>query len=187
MDVMEAIGKRRSIRRYKTTPLDDKTLDTILEAGRLAPSWSNSQTWRFIVVTDSSIKTQLAETAIRPSNPGTKAVKMAPVVIAACAELNKAGFRDGAPSTDKGGYWYMFDVGLALENMALAACSFNLGTLFIGAMDAKKAEIILGVPEGYAFVILMTLGYPDEQPEARPRKAPTQTVFEDRFGNISIG
>jgi len=187
MDIMEAMSKRKSIRAYKTTPVDDKVLDTILEAGRLAPSWGNSQTWRFIVVTDSSIKTQLAESALRPGNRGTNAVKMAPVVIAACAELNKAGFRDGAPATDKGGYWFMFDVGLALENMALAACSFNLGTLFVGGMNAKTAESILGVPEGYAFVILMTLGYPDEQPEARPRKSATEIIFRDTFGNISTG
>ncbi len=187
MDVMESIRKRRSIRVYKTTPVDDKTLETILEAGRLAPSWANSQTWRFIVVKDSSVKAQLAENALRPGNRGTDAVKIAPVVIAACAELNKAGFRDGVPSTDKDGYWFMFDAGLALENMALVARSFGLGTLFVGGMDAKKAESILGVPQGYAFVILMVLGYPDEQQEAKPRKAVTEVVYRDRFGNTSTG
>ena len=183
MDVMEAIRKRRSIRVYKTTPVDDKTLETILEAGRLAPSWGNSQTWRFIVVKDSGVKAQLAENVLRPGNRGTNAVKIAPIVIAACAELNTAGFRDGIPSTDKGGYWFMFDAGLALENMALTARSFGLGTLFVGGMDAKKAESILGVPEGYASVILMVLGHPDEQPEARPRKAATEVLFKDRFGD----
>ena len=182
MDVMDAIKKRRSIRVYKATPVDDKTLETILEAARLAPSWGNLQTWRFIVVKDSGIKAQLAESALRPGNRGTEAVKIAPVVIAACAELNKAGFRDGAPTTDKGGYWFLFDAGLALENMALAARSFGLGTLFIGGMDAKKAGGILGVPPGYAFVILMVLGHPDEQPEARPRKTATEVVFRDKFG-----
>ena len=52
MDVIEVINKRRTIRAYKSTPVDDKTLDTIIEAGRLAPSWGNSQTWRFIVIKD---------------------------------------------------------------------------------------------------------------------------------------
>ncbi|MBI1987165.1 MAG: nitroreductase family protein [Nitrospinae bacterium] len=109
MDVLEAIRKRRTIRAYKTSPVDDKTLDAILEAGRLAPSWGNSQTWRFVVVKDSSVITQIAENAVRPGNRGMNAVKQAPIVIAACAELNKAGYRDGQPATDKGGYWYMFD------------------------------------------------------------------------------
>ena len=182
MEVMEAIKKRRSIRTYKSTPIDQKTLDTILEAGRLAPSWGNSQTWRWIVVQDQDLKMQLAEKILRQGNRGTDAVKTAPVVIAACAELNKAGFRDGQPSTDKGGYWYMFDAGLALENMVLAAESFGLGTLFLGGMDAKKAESLLGVPQGYACVILMVLGYPNEQPDARPRKELTDLVFKNAFG-----
>ena len=66
------------------------------------------------MVKDNGVKTQPAENALRPGNRGTNAVKIAPIVIAACAELNKAEFRDGAPSTDKDGYWFMFDAGLAL-------------------------------------------------------------------------
>lgn len=182
MDILEAIKKRRTIRAYKPTSIDQKTLDAIMDAGRLAPSWGNTQTWRWVVVQDKNIKRQIAETVLRPGNRGTEAVKTAPVVIAACAELNKAGVRDGQPSTDKGGYWFMFDAGLALENMVLAAESFGLGTLFIGGMDAPKAQALLGVPEGFACVIFMVLGYPDEQPEARPRKELSEFVFKNKFG-----
>jgi nitroreductase len=182
MEIMEVIKKRRTIRAYKTTPVDQKTLDIVLEAGRLAPSWGNTQTWRWIVVQDKNLKMQLAENVLRPGNRGTAAVKTAPVIIVACAELNKAGFRDGQPSTDKGDCWYMFDAGLALENMVLAAEAQGLGTLFIGGMNAKKAADLLGVPPEYACVILMVLGYPDEHPEARPRKEMTELVFKDKFG-----
>jgi nitroreductase len=182
MDVLEAINKRRTIRAYKGTPINQKILDTILDAGRLAPSWGNTQTWRWIVIQDKNVKAQLAENVLRPGNKGIDAVKTAPVVIAACAELNRAGFREGQPSTNKEGYWYMFDAGLALENMVLAAESFGLGTLFIGGMDARKAETLLDVVPGYACVILMVLGYPDEDPQARPRKEASEVVFKDKFG-----
>jgi len=182
MEVLEAINKRRSIRAYKTTPVSQETLEIILEAGRLAPSWGNTQTWRWVIIQDQDLKTQLVEQVLRQGNPGTEAVKTAPVIIAACAQLNRAGFREGQPSADKGGYWYMFDAGLALENMVLAATSFGLGTLFIGGMNAKKAESLLGVPHGYACVILMVLGYPNEEPEARPRKQMAELVFRDKFG-----
>ncbi len=181
MDVLEAIKNRRTIRTYKTTPVGQETLDIILEAGRLAPSWGNTQTWRWVVIQDQNLKMQIAEKVLRSGNRGTEAVKTAPVVIAACAELNRAGFREGQPTTDKGGYWYMFDAGLALENMVLAAESLGLGTLFIGGMDARKLESLLGVPSGYACVILMVLGYPDEKPAARPRKGVAELVFRDRF------
>ena len=183
MDVVEAIKNRRTIRAYKMTQLSEETLNIILEAGRLAPSWGNTQTWRWIVIKDQNMKARIAEEVLRPGNRGTEAVKTAPVVVAACAELQKAGFRDGKPSTNKGDYWYMFDAALALENMVLAAESLGLGTLFIGGMNAEKVEKLLGIPQGYACVVLMVLGYPDEEPEARPRKEMTDLVYKEMFGS----
>ena len=181
MDVLEAIKKRRSIRAYKTTPVDQSALDTVLEAGRMAPSWANTQTWRWVVIQDQNLKMQIAEQVVRSGNRGIDAVKNAPIVIAAFAELNKAGFRDGQPATDKGGYWYMFDAALALENMALAARSLGLGTLFIGGMNANRVETLLNAPQGYTCVILMVLGHPDEDPEARARKEMKELVLRDSF------
>ncbi len=183
MDVMQAIRQRRSIRAYKPTPLDRKTLDTILEAGRLAPSWANTQCWRFVVVSDPEMKTKLADAANPPGSRNNNVMKQAPVVIAACAELNRAGFRDGKPVTDKEGYWYMFDVALAMQNMVLEAQEMGIGTLYIGAFDAKKAAEALGVPAGHVCVALLPIGYPDEQPEARARKSMSEIVFRDRWGN----
>ncbi|MFC1874005.1 nitroreductase family protein [Chloroflexota bacterium] len=182
MDVFDAIKNRRSIRVFKSTPVDAKSLDTILEAGRLAPSWGNTQTWRFIVIQDSVVKTQLADNATSPDSRNNRVLKQAPIVIAACAELNRAGWREGKPTTDKEGYWFMFDAGLALENMVLEAQELGIGTLYIGAFDAKKAASVLDVPEGYSCVILLPLGYPDEQPEAKPRKEISEIIFKNKFG-----
>ncbi|MFC1899439.1 nitroreductase family protein [Chloroflexota bacterium] len=182
MEVLETIKNRRTIRNYKTTPLEEEILDSILAAGMAAPSWGNTQTWRWVVIKDQNIKKDIAENVVRAGNGGVNAVKRAPVVIAVCAELNKAGFRDGKPATDKGGYWYMFDAGLSLENMVLAAESHGLGSLFIGGMNSKKLRSLLGVPKEYICVILMVIGYPDEKPEARPRKEIDEIVFKDKFG-----
>ena len=185
MEVMEAIRRRRSIRAYKSTPVDQKSLDSILEAGRLAPSWANTQSWRFIVVRDPVAKTELADNASPPGSRNNTVLKQAPVVIAACAELNKAGVREGKAVTDKEGYWFMFDVAIALQNMVLEAQELGIGTLYIGAFDAKKAGSALGVPEGYACVALLPLGYPDEQPEPRARKPLSEIAFNERFGQTS--
>ena len=182
MDVLEAIKKRRSIRVFKSTPVEQNALDTILEAGRLAPSWANTQTWRFVIVRDNNVKTQLADNATALGSRNNSVLKQAPVVIAACAELNKAGCREGKPRTDKEGYWFMFDVALAMENMVIEAQELGLGTLYIGAFDAKKAGSVLDVPEGYSCVVLLPLGYPDEQPEARTRKEISEIIFKDKFG-----
>ncbi|MDD5037796.1 MAG: nitroreductase family protein [Dehalococcoidales bacterium] len=190
MEVIEAMKTRRSIRRYKATPVDDKTVELVLEAARWAPSWANRQCWRFIVVRDTNIKTQLVNSLVKVEsgdtlvdNPSLKAVASAPVVIVACAELRKAGFELGKPATDKGDYWYMYDIALAMQNLALAAHSLGLGTVTIGAMDAKKTGNILGVPEGFCVVSMTPLGYPDQEPKPRPRKELSEIVFHDKFGS----
>lgn len=183
MDVMEAVRKRKSIRAYKNTPIDDKTLTTVLEAARLAPSWANTQTWRFIAIKDKDIKTRLIDTSLRAGNRGFEALRQAPIAIVACAEMDRAGCREGKPVTDKEGYWFMFDVALAMQNLVLVAESLGLGTVYLGGFDAKKAGDILGVPVGYCVVAMTPLGYPDELPEARPRKELSEIIFYDRFGS----
>jgi len=183
MDVLEAIDRRKSVRAFKNTPVDDRTLAPILEAARQAPSWANTQCWRFIVVRDGKTRFALADTAVWANNRGIEALRKAPVMIAACAELNRAGFRDGKAVTNKGEYWYMFDVALAMQNMVLAAEAAGLGTVYLGAFDADKAGAVLGVPEGNCVVAMTPLGYPDEVPAGRPRKALTEIVFYEKFGS----
>ncbi len=186
MEILEAIKNRRSIRQYKSTPVDDKTIELIFEAAQWAPSWANTQCWRFIVVRDTSIKDKLADTlrSGRPDgkNPSTESLRNAPIVIVACAELEKSGFYHGEPTTDKGD-WYMFDVALAMQNLVLAAHSVGLGTVHIGLFDANKVAAILGVPQGFCVVSLTPLGYPDQEPGPAPkRKELSEIVFYDKYG-----
>jgi nitroreductase len=186
MDTLEAIKNRRSIRKYKADPIDDVTLETILDAARLAPSWANTQCTRLIVIRDINTKSKLTETIIpNPilgSNPALNAFKMAPIIIVACAEKNISGCFNNQPYTDKGEYWFMFDVGLAMENLVLAAASFGLGTVHVGLFDTQKVADILNVPDSYHIVEMVPLGYPEFQPNPRPRKLLSEIVFYEKFG-----
>ncbi|GAH61219.1 unnamed protein product, partial [marine sediment metagenome] len=152
---------------------------------------ANTQCWRFIVVRDDNTKSELADTlsAINPSiegatNPATDAVRNAPVVIVACAELGKSGYRKdtGEPATDKGDYWYMFDVALAMQNLTLAAHSLGLGTVHVGLFDTKRVTSILDVPDGFCVVEMTPLGYLDQEPGPKPRKELSETIFYDKYG-----
>jgi len=189
MEVLEAIKSRRSIRRYQPTPVDEKAIELVLEAARWAPSWANTQCWRFIVVRNTSIKDKLAETlrSARPDgkNIATEAVRKAPVVIVACAELKKSGYYHGEPTTDKGD-WYMFDVALAMQNLILAAHSIGLGTVHVGAFDAQEGAKILRVPSGIVVVEMTPVGIPQKEVTSpTPRKELSQFVYYDRYGSTS--
>jgi nitroreductase len=188
MEVIEAIKTRRSIRQYKPDPVDDKILHTVLEAARWAPSWKNTQCWRFMVVRDSSIKAKIADCLIKSKrgdilvdNGGSIAIKQAPILIVACAELGKSGLNAGEFATDKGD-WYMFDTALAMQNLVLAAHSLGLGTVHLSLFDAKKTAEILEIPEGFCVVSMTPLGYPDQEPRTPPRKELSEIIFQNKFG-----
>jgi nitroreductase len=193
MELFDAIKTRRSIRRYKSDPVDDKKIEKILEAGRWAPSWSNTQCWRFVVVRDPNMKAKLADTLLtfklpdkEIPNPAISIINTAPVLIVVCAEMGKSGGPPGRGGggggfiTDKGD-WFMFDTALAVQNMVLAAHAQGLGTVILGTFDAVKAEKTLGVPQGYRAVTMFPVGVPDHEGKAPPRKELSEIVIKDRW------
>jgi len=168
MDVLEGIKRRRSIREYKHDPVSDEILDKVLEAVQWAPSWANTQCWEVIVIREPEIKAKVAE-ALPPGNPALSSLKDAPILLVFCAIRHRSGFKRGEAITKKGD-WFMFDIGLAMENLCLAAYSLGLGTVIIGNFDARKVEVLLGVPENISVVAMTPLGYPQKEGSAPRRK-----------------
>lgn len=180
MEVMEAIKGRRAVRRYKEEPISEDDIKFVLDAARYAPSWANTQCWEFIVVKNPGTKEKLQET-LTPKNPAREAVVKAPCIIVALGRKGISGHYKGAPVTDKGD-WLMFDVALAIHNITLSAYSRGLGTIHIGAFDAKKAAEILKVPDNAEVVELIPIGYPDESPLMPRRKELKEFVFSEEYG-----
>ena len=179
MDTIEAIKTRRSIRQYKDTPVTDEQLNTVLEAVQWAPSWANTQCWEIVVVRDPAIKEKLAA-ALSPGNPSTDAVKKAPLVLVGCARKGKSGYYKGQAITTKGD-WLMYDMGLAMQNLCLAAQALGLGTVQIGAFVPEDAEKVLGVPEDVTVVAMTPLGVPAADSKAPKRRAIEEFVHYDTF------
>lgn len=179
MDTIEAIKTRRSIRQYKDTPVTDEQLNTVLEAVQWAPSWANTQCWEIVVVRDPAVKEKLAGT-LSPGNPSIDAVKKAPIVIVACATKGKSGFYKGQAITSKGD-WLMYDLGLAMQNLCIAARAIGLGTVQIGAFNIEDAEKALGVPEDATLVAMTPLGVPAADSRAPKRRAIEEFVHNDKY------
>ena len=135
MNVIEAIRRRRSIRAYLDKPVEEEKLEAVLEAGRLAPSASNRQEWRYVVVRDPGTRAKLAEAA-----NGQKFVGEAPVVLIACANTDGHKMSCGEPC-------YPIDVAISLDHMTLKAVEEGLGTCWIGAFDQPAVKKLLNIPE----------------------------------------
>ncbi|MDW7739153.1 MAG: nitroreductase family protein [Bacillota bacterium] len=179
MDLYEALKKRRSIRKYLPDPIPKEKLDRILDAARIAPSWSNQQCWRFIIVKDSERKAMLAD-SMPDNNPAKKAVgQTAPVVLVICADPKESGVQDGKE-------YYLLDAGLAMQQLMLAAHAEGLGTCWIAWFDEAKARAACSVPEGIRIVGLTPLGYPGTEPSERPRKGLEEIVSGEEWGKPYI-
>lgn len=166
--VLKAIIGRRSVIRFEKTPIDDEKLQSILEAGRWAPSWLNRQPWRFIVITDQGIKESISEHVPTIYSLG---IKEAPICLAVYVD----------PKEDP--YHFVEDGAAATQNMALAAHSLGLGSCWVGVFDlnSKKGSAetrikeILKVPKTYRVISLLPVGIPKYIPE-KSRKELTQLV-----------
>ena len=170
MEVKEAIAKRYSVRHYADRPMEEDKLLRVLEAGRMAPSAANRQEWRFIIVRDQARRQALAQAAKNQAFVGE-----APVVIVACAVDTERIMSCGLPS-------FSIDVAIALEHIALQATEEGLGTCWIGAFDADQVKALLGIPDDARVVQLMPLGYPEDQPKAKVRKALNEIVMREQWG-----
>jgi len=171
MDVMEAIKNRYSARSYQSRPVEVEKLNKILEAARLAPSASNRQEWRFIVVRDKDTRQRLIKAAKNQAFVGE-----APVVIACCAKADDHVMTCGQMC-------YPIDVAIAIEHMALEATEEGLGTCWIGAFYEDQVREILGVPQNIRVVELMALGYPAKPaPTHKDRLSIEEIVMHEKWG-----
>lgn len=157
MDVCDAIATRKSVRAYLDKPVEGEKLNAVLEAARLAPSASNRQEWRFVIVREKEVRSQIAMAAGQQMF-----IAQAPVIIVACAETDGHIMTCGEPC-------YPIDVAIALDHLTLRAVELGLGTCWIGKFNADEVKKILGIPDEIKVVQLMPLGYPVE-PDAVQKK-----------------
>ena len=186
MQFDQVVQTRRSIRNFKPDPVSDKAISDILETARLAPSGSNIQPWRFVVIRSQEIKEKL-KTATR-----WKFALKAPVIMACCTELSALDSRpdriveltqagvfdnvemDGEYSPPEKNQeqllaYLNMNVGIAITYMMLKAVDLGLGTCWIAGFDPLKAKNILALDDNMHIVALLPIGYPERVPAQRPR------------------
>lgn len=166
MDVYDAISKRKSVRGFTEEGVSEEIISRLLEAGRQAPSASNRQEWRFIVVRDQAMRNQLAEAA-----HGQKFVGEAPVVLACCAETDEHVMPCGH-------LCYPIDVAIAIDHITLCAAAEGLGTCWIGAFDEKQVKKLLDIPSPIRVVGLLPLGYPTDPSTVEKNRLPFEDIVK---------
>ncbi len=155
MGFLELAKQRYSVRAYKSTSVQDEKLREVLEAARLAPTASNRQPFRLIV-----IHTEGRVEELRRIYSPVWFVE-APIVICICGLPSQSWVR-----RDRKDYSDV-DVAIAMDHLILAATDLGLGTCWVGAFNAEEARRILRLPDDVEPIAFTPLGYPDDQPSPR--------------------
>ncbi|SHI20287.1 nitroreductase family protein [Desulfosporosinus lacus] len=191
MELLDAMKARRSIRKFKSDPIPESLITQLIESARLAPSGSNIQPTRFVVIKSDEARRQLGQATPLPF------VSQAPVVIACCVstesfgglgtrmrELMEAGAFTDTPleKMDTESYakrnpmdqataeaYLRLNAAIAIDHITLRAIDLGLGTCWVMMFDQEKVKQILGLGENYNVVALLPVGYPDQNPTSRPR------------------
>lgn len=167
--VMENILTRTSIRQFTDKPVAKETLDSLVRAGMAAPSAVNKQPWAFIVVTDKEVLNALNE------NHPYANLKTATAAIVVCGNMNEA--LEGEARE----YWVQ-DCSAATENILLAAHAYGLGAVWCGVYPNPErvpaVKQVLGLPDFITPLNIITLGYPDENPEPKNKWNPDKIHYQ---------
>lgn len=166
MDVYEAIATRKSVRAFKDKDVSEEKIVRLLEAARLAPSASNRQEWRFVVVRDPLMRKHLSEAA-----RGQEFVGAAPVVLACCAETDGHVMACGQ-------LCYPIDVAIAIDHITLCAAAEGLGTCWIGAFDEDPVKELLGIPPQIRVVGLLPIGYAQDPARVEKNRLLLQAIVK---------
>jgi nitroreductase len=161
MALLDLIKHRKSVRDFLDKPVEREKIIMCLEAARLAPSASNSQPWRFIVVDDKQLKDKLCDAAFSGIYWINSFCKTAPVMVVVISEKSKFLARIGGMF--RGTKYYLIDIGIACEHFVLEAEDLGLGTCWIGWFNERAVKSILNIPDNKKIDILIALGYYDRE------------------------
>ncbi|MBI4181247.1 MAG: nitroreductase family protein [Chloroflexi bacterium] len=170
MDFSKLVQERYSVRAYKSDAVADDKLEQVLEAARLAPTAANRQPFRLIVIHTAGKEEELKRIYNRDW------FVQAPLVICAC-KLPVQGWvrRQDSKNYDE------VDVAIAMTHLILAATDLGLGTCWIGAFDPAVARQVLGLPDDAEPIVFTPLGYPNDEPKPKKRKALTEIVHYEHW------
>ncbi|MDD2197476.1 MAG: NADPH-dependent oxidoreductase [Bacteroidales bacterium] len=187
---MKAILNHRSIRKYKSTPIEESLLNEILNAGVRASTTGNMQVYSIIVTTDQEIKKQLL-----PCHFNQPMVTQAPVILTFCADFNRFNKwclqRDAKPGYDNflSFFTAAIDALLVAQNVCIAAEDNGLGICYLGTTTytADKIIDVLKLPKGVVPVTALAIGYPDELPELTDRIPLAAVLHREIYQDYSAG
>ncbi len=157
MEFIKLIEQRQSVRQYQERPVARAVLGKLIEAVRLAPSASNSQPWKLIIIDDPVLKDQVARATFSPAVSFNQFAPQAPVI--AVLTIEKAGLITQVGAMLKKRPFSLIDIGIASVHLCLQAAELGLGTCMLGWFDERRIKRLLNIPRRTRIGLVVTVGY----------------------------
>jgi nitroreductase len=178
MTFKDLILARQSVRRYANIPVEPEKIDLCMEAARLAPSASNSQPWKYIVINQEPQRTDVAKATFSDIQLINKFTLQAPVIVVIVMEKAKLITRLAMLVKKK--EWPLIDIGITAEHFCLQAAELGLGSCMIGWFDEDKIKNLLRIPSDKSIGLLITVGYAVEgYPQRSKIRKPMEEIRSD--------
>lgn len=177
--MLEIIRERQSDRKYTDKPVENEKLARILEAGRLAPSACNAQPWKFVVVNNPGLLSEIADAASEKTLGMNTFLKQAPVIIVVVREKPNLSSRIGGTLKNKD--YSLIDIGIAVENICLQAKAEGLGSCIVGWFNENRIRKILEIPSEKRVVLILSLGYSQAEKREKKRKPPEVVISYNKY------
>ena len=173
MDFTDLLNARRSVRKFKPTPVEGEKLQRILEAANSAPSAHNLQAYKIVVVQSKEGRKALAAACMEE-----KMFAQAPLALVFLADPSCVVSKY---SKINGERFCILDATIAASYAQLAVANEGLGTVWIGAFEAEAVKKAVGAPEYSIPVAVFPIGYSAEKPDKQTRRTLRDLVKQEHF------
>jgi nitroreductase len=176
MEFYDVVKMRKSIKKFKNTPIVPEKLDRMVNAAMMSPSWKNNSSYKFILVDQKNELEQISKAIMNKDNSAAQSVMDAPMTVVVVADPELSGEVENRE-------YYLVDSAIAMEHFILAATNEGYGTCWIAAVDEGIIKKALSIPENYKVVALTPIGEIAESKEHNDKKDERDFVFLNTWDN----
>ena len=179
MQFDDVVKTRKSIKKFKDTPINTKKLARMISAAMMSPSWRNNTSYRFILVDEKRELEQISKAIINKDNSAAQSILEAPMTAVVVANPDASGEVENKE-------YYLVDSAIAMEHFVLSATNEGYGTCWIAAIDEDIIKKTLSIPQNYKVVAMTPIGEIAESKEHNDKKDVSDFVFLNTWDNSYV-
>ncbi|MBU3180006.1 nitroreductase family protein [Clostridium psychrophilum] len=176
MEFYDVVKGRKSIKKFKNTPVNADKLARMIDAAMMSPSWKNNTSYKFILVDEKKEIEQISKSINNKDNSAAQSILDAPMTAVIVADPNASGEVETKE-------YYLVDSAIAMEHFILSATNEGYGTCWIAAVNEDMIKKTLSIPQNYKVVAITPLGEIAESKNHYDKKNVKDFVFSNTWNN----